>query len=334
MNEPLSRRSFLYGAGALCAAGALGPLPGRTARAESPDNRRPAWPVGTRDAMLRHLGKPDCWSALKSVGAEGLEAVITEELALPGLFHPEVKYTASDAAGLERLRADLGAAGARIHAFCMFNRFEERPEAEVEWCGRVARVARSLGVPAVRIDVVPRKMPKPEFLKLAVEALRKVMAAVGPAGVRLAIENHGAVTNDPEFLAALFEGVGSDQLGLTLDTGNFYWYGHPLSKLYDIFEQFAPRAFHTHFKGINYPEADRERQRPMGWKYHEHQCPIYRADVDFARVTALLDKAGYQGALCVENEALGPLGPEEAVKTLTREIELLKGLRAKLGRAP
>lgn len=331
MNEPITRRGFLAGAGGLCAAASMpGPL-GRLALAE--EAQRPAWPVTTRDAMLRHVGKPDCWAASKAVGSEGMEAIINEDLSLPGLFHPEVKYTAAGKEGVERLRADLRAAGQRITALCMFNRLDERPEAEIKWCGQVARIAKSLDVPAVRIDVVPHKMPRPEFLKLAIVTLKKVLADTEPTGVRFAIENHGAVTNDPEFLTALFDGVGSDRLGLTLDTGNFYWFGHPLSKLYGLFETFASRAFHTHCKGIHYPQADRERQRPMGWKYDQYQCPIYEADVDFARFTAILDKAGYSGDLCVENEALGKLSGAEAAKTLSREIALLKELRAKLRRA-
>ena len=112
------------------------------------------------------------------------------------------------------------------------------------------------------------------------------MAATADTGVRFGIENHGNTTNDPEFLAALFDGVGSKRLGLTLDTGNFYWFGHPLSKLYGLYEQFAPRAFHTHCKSIRYPEDDRERQRPMGWKYGEYNGPIYDGDIDFGRVVA------------------------------------------------
>jgi sugar phosphate isomerase/epimerase len=329
MNQPLTRRGFLARSGGLCAGAALaGPLCQAALAAE----KRRTWPLATRDAMLTHLGQPDSWSALKAVGAEGIEVVINDDLSLPVLFHPAGKYTAATPAGIQRLGADLRAAGRRITAFCTFNRFDERPEAEIKWLGQVARIAQPLGVSTIRIDVVPHKLPGHEFLKLAIVTLKKVLADTEASGVRLAIENHGSTTNDPEFLNPLFDGVGSDRLGLTLDTGNFYWFGHPLSKLYQLFETFAPRVFHTHCKGIHYPVADRERQRPMGWKYDQYQCPIYEADVDFARVAAILDKAGYAGDLCVENEALGKLAAQEAAATLSKEITLLKGLRAKLNR--
>lgn len=296
--------------------------------------KKPVWPLAMREVMLRHLKPENIWSAAKSMGLEGLEATITEKLELPHLAHPDGPYTAADVAGLNRIRKDMESSGVRITAFCMYTRFAERPELEPEWCGRVARVAKALGVPAIRIDVVPHKIAKEDFLPFAIKVLRKTMAEVEPTGVPLAIENHGVVTNDPDFLDALFKGVGSPLLGLTLDTGNFYWYGHPLSKLYEIFERFASRSFHTHLKGINYPAEEREKQRPMGWEYGKYQCPIYQADVDYHRLAAILDKAGYQGDLCIENEGLGHKKPDEVEAILKKELALLVELRQNVGRAP
>lgn len=325
MPAPLNRRTFLTTTGGLCAGAALSPWLSRAAAAETAP--RP-WLVTARDAILRHTGQPDCWSALKSVGAEGLEALITEDLALSGLFHPRVKYTAATAAGVEQVTADAAAAGQRITAFCMFNRFDERPELEISWCREVARRAKELGVPAIRIDVVPHKLSSAEFLPFAIETLRKVLAETEATGVKFAIENHGHTTNDPEFLTPLFQGVGSDRLGLTLDTGNFYWFGHPLTKLYQLYATFASRVFHTHCKSIHYPESEREKQRPVGWKYGEYHGSICEGDIDFARVVTILKQAGYSNDLCVENESLGKLSAAEATATLRREVELLKRLRA------
>ena len=49
--------------------------------------------------------------------------------------------------------------------------------------------------------------------------------------VDLAIENHGAQGNDPAFLDGVFQKVRSPRLGMTLDVGNFYWSGKPLSEV-------------------------------------------------------------------------------------------------------
>lgn len=284
-------------------------------------------PATCVDGMLQHLGQKDCWSALRAVGAEGVQVDIGSDLTLPSLFHPSTKYTLATPAGVEQLATDAKAAGQQITAFCMHNRFEEQPEVEIKWCSELALAAQTLNVPVIRIDVVPVKLARPDFLKLAIETLSKIIAATESTGVRFAVENHGNTTNDPTFLNPLFDGVGSKRLGLTLDTGNFYWFGHPLSKVYELCETFAPRVFHTHCKNIRYPAEEREKQRPMGWKYAEYGCPIDKGDIDYARVAAILHKAGYRHDLCVEDEFLSKLSATEAVGTLANEVQLLKRVR-------
>jgi sugar phosphate isomerase/epimerase len=321
-----TRRKFLADAGCLCGSLALvnqfGPA---AAAAEKP----PTWPIACRDSMLRYTGHKDCWSALQAVGAEGLEIMVADDLTLPYLFHPTTKYTLATEAGKERLLADAHAAGQRVAALLMVNRFEERPDFEVRWCAETAASAQAIGAAAIRIDVQRQKLAPEEFLKQAIETLKKVAAAVEPTGAALAIENHGATTNAPEFLKALFAGVGSKRLGLTLDTANIYGAGHPLSKVYEFCEAFASRVFHTHCKSIHYPAEDRERPRPRSWKYREYACPIDEGDIDFVRVVAALQKAGYAGSLCVEDEFLAGLSPDAATKRLARQLQFLKALRAK-----
>jgi len=324
MNDSLTRRRFLAHSCHLCGGIALASLAGDSVLAKQ---QATTWPVTCRDAMLRHTGQKDCWSAMQAIGAEGVEAHIAEDLSLPGLFHPKVKYTAANTAGIEQVAADARNAGQQITAFCMFNRFDERPQQEIAWCRRGARAAQVLAVPAIRIDVVPQKRSRDDFLKHAVHTLSAVIKQTESTGVRFAVENHGNTTNDPDFLKALFDGVGSDRLGLTLDTGNFYWFGHPLSEVYRWYETFAPRVFHTHCKSIAYPEDQRERRRPMGWKYAEYHVPIYQGDIDFARVISILRKAGYANDLCIENESLGRLRADQATANLAKEIRLLKRLR-------
>jgi sugar phosphate isomerase/epimerase len=121
--------------------------------------------------------------------------------------------------------------------------------------------------------------------------------------------------------------VGSNRLGLTLDTGNFYWFGHPLSKVYELYEAFAPRVFHTHCKSIKFPPSERQKQRPVGWEYGKYACPIYEGDIDFRRVLKTLIAAGYTGDLCVEDESLGRFPAAERGKILAKEVRYLKDLQ-------
>jgi sugar phosphate isomerase/epimerase len=323
MNNSLNRRDFLGGTGQLCAGAAMASLLAGTAVASGPSRL----PVTIRDANLRATGLADGWVALKRIGAEGFEAVVNDDLSLPNLVHNGRQYSVATEAGIRRLKADAAGAGQKITALCMVNRFDERPDTEVDLCIKAAEAAQALGARAIRIDVVPHKLERAEFLALSIKTLRRVLAATESTGVAFAIENHGTTTNDPAFLQPLLAGVGSPRLGLTLDTGNFYWFGHPLSKVYELYERFAPRVFHTHCKSIRYPAEDRQRQRPVGWKYEEYTCPIYEGDIDFRRVIAILKAAGYANDLCVEDESLGKAPPETAAAILAKEIETLKGLR-------
>ncbi len=319
MGSDLSRRDFLAGAASAAAAATLAPALARAAGKSGPF-------LAVRDAHLKFVDPADCWKALQAIGAEGVEAGLDDKLGLPNLVCGDRKYSVADAAGIDALRKDLQKAGKRITAFCMFNHFDERPDFEIECCAKAAQAAKALGAAAIRIDVVPRKTKPEQFLDVAVDILKKVMPGVEKAGVPLAIENHGRYTNNPDFIQPLFDRVGSKCLGLTLDTGNFYWFGHPLTKLYALYEKFAPRVFHTHCKSIHYDADQREVQRPVGLEYGKRCCPIYEGDIDFARVVKILRAAGYANDFCIEDESLGRFPEDQRAGILKKEIDHLRKL--------
>lgn len=317
----LTRRVFLQQSSCLMAGTAAATMLGRTAIA-APSKTQLTLACG--DATLGHAKEADCWAALKAIGAQGVEATISEDLSFPGLTHPTRKYSGATPEGLATLKADLQTAGCKITALMMHTRYGTQTERQIEWTVKAARIAQSLGVPAVRIDVVSHKPDQKEFLQFAIETLKKIVAASESTGVVFGVENHGRTTNNPEFLDALFAGVGSKRLGLTLDTGNFYWFGHPLAKVYELYARFAPRVYHTHCKSIKYPADQRDTQRPMGWKYGEYNCPIYQGDVDFRRVVKILRDAGYSNDMCIEDESLGKKPPAQCREILAKEIAYLK----------
>jgi len=323
MTSLVTRRDFIQRSSRLLVGTAAASALGRSALAAE---SRPPLTLACGDATLRHVQAADCWAALKAIGAEGIEANISLDLSFPRLFHPTRKYSAATPEDVAALKSDLHASGCKITAFLMSNQFDVRPEQEIAWCIQAAQAAQALGVPAIRIDVVNRKPTAGNFLQATVETLKKILAGSESTGVVFGVENHGRTSNDPELLDALFAGVGSPRLGLTLDTGNFYWFGHPLSKLYDLYAKYAPRVFHTHCKSIKYPADQRDVQRPMGWKYGEFNCPIDQGDIDFRRVVKILRDAGYHNDLCIENESLGKLPEADRQAALAKEIQHLKAI--------
>lgn len=317
-----SRRGFLMSTSAAIAAAAVGQSFAASSRASK------GWIIACRDGHLAQTKAPDCWAALKTIGVNAVEVDIAPNLECKYLYHPTKKYTADSPAAIAALKNDLKANGVQINSFLLHTQFDANPEASLEWCAKVVAVSKEVGAKAIRIDVVPGKLQgKPdEFLQFAIGMGKKLVDLVKDSDISFGIENHGNTTNDPKFLDALFSAVESKKLGLTLDTANFYWYGHPISKLYGFFETLAPRVVHTHCKSIRYPDDKKDIQREMGWEYDKYNCPVFEGDIDFAKVIAILKKAGYNGDLCVEDESLGKFPEAERGAILRKEAEFLRKL--------
>jgi len=317
-----NRRYFLIQSGAaLLGTGALA----AGLRSDAADS---AWnPIlACRDTHLKDIGAADAWAAVKAIGASGVEVDVDIQLNCVNLFHPQKKYSLATSEALETLKKDAEQNGVKITAFCMHNQFDRRPDEEVKWAAAMVNAAKALNVKVIRVDFAPGKIKGDEYLPFAVSMGKRLVDLVKDTDIRYGIENHGNTTNRPEFLDKLFDGVGSKALGLTLDTGNFYWYGHPLNDLYKIFEQYASRVFHTHCKSIRYPEEKRNTQRPMGWEYEKYTCPIYEGDIDFRKIISILKAANYSGDFCVEDESLGKFPKEKKGEILKKEIAFLQSL--------
>jgi sugar phosphate isomerase/epimerase len=321
-SQNITRRGFIKGAAGLwfstsiLAAGQQEPV---SVQAKS-------WVIACRDSLLKATKKPDCWSAMKELGVTGVEVEVNPDLTCPVLYHPKKKYSLASASDIQVLKDDLSENGLFITSFLMHNRFDERLEEELEWTRKLVNAAQELDVRIIRIDVVPRRIQREEFLPFAIRICKQLCEIVEGTSIRYGIENHGSITNDPEFLQKLFDGVGSPHIGLTFDTANFYWYGHPLNELYKIFEKFASRAFHTHCKSIRYPLDKKNTRRSMGWEYNKYSSPIYEGDIDFKKVVEILRKVNYQGDLCLENETLGKYPESRHAEILKKEIALLRNL--------
>ncbi len=317
----LSRRHFIGTTGVFVASAGLLSVTKLEAAAS------PGWRVACRDQHLKTAGKADCWACAKALGAEGIEVNVDLDLGCPNLGRSTGKYSLATDQEIQALKNDAAQNECRITALVMNNRLDERLEQELAWARKVVKAADQLGVKAIRIDVWPHKLAEREFLPFAIDACKRLCGIAAGTGVRYGVENHGKVTNNPEFLDQLFAGVGSPALGLTLDTANFYWYGHPLSDLYGIYEKYAPRVVHTHCKNIKFPEDKKNVRRPMGWEYDKYNCPIYEGDIDYKRLTAILRRANYTGDLCVEDESLGKFAADERAAVLQKELATLKELR-------
>lgn len=267
--------------------------------------------VSIRDDILLATGFESIADGLRFYDIPGVELAVDRDYRVravaPTPERPHLALSSDD--DVARLSDQTRRGGVTISAFLLPNNFNAPDiDRELAWVVRVVEVAASLKVPAVRIDAMmhgERELPREEREAIFASGVKHVLERTDGLRVDLGIENHGFQGNDPDFLDGLLAAVGSSRLGLNLDTGNFYWAGHPLDRVYEILEHFAPATKHTHVKNIRYPEEIRNRRREIGYEYETYVSPITEGDIDHARVVGLLRAAGYDRDLCIEDESIG-----------------------------
>lgn len=265
---------------------------------------------------------------LKYLGVDAFEANLTQDFQVLAMDSREVVplVTDADAAAYKKHLDGLGIRATAFLTACDFSANE--PEENIKWVSRALELAEILGMPAIRIDSAMRRERELDFetrVDMFATGLGAALERTKSCKVAMGIENHGFQGNNLAFLLNVFNEVGSDRLGSTVDTGNFYWRGYPLGEVYGILRLLAPYAKHTHVKNINYPEDQREIMREAGWKYDVYAAPIYEGDIDHKKVAQILVKAGYQGDFCLEDESLGRFKPgEERLAVLKKNVDHMK----------
>ena len=296
-----------------------------------------------RDAYLRYAGTSDCWEMLERLEVNAIEVRLDDDMSFPDMVGDDgLGYSGVDEEGRMRLATDAKAHGVHICALCMDNTLSRRDcdgnELSERDCAHqvrrmvdAIRIAEAMGVSVVRVNPARKHAgvtPQEQRIS-AVEMIREALDQTSDSTVKIGVENHGMESNAREDVDEILRGVDSDRFGLTLDPANFYWYGYPLSTVYELVEQFAGHVCHTHIKNAAYPPDKREVSREMGWEYGTYSCPIPDGDIDYARVVSILAAAGYQGDLSIEDESVRHMknGRFEALK---RDADYLKTIAANI----
>jgi L-ribulose-5-phosphate 3-epimerase len=284
--------------------------------------------VAIRDAMLPEREGREFFQGLRELGVCAVELDVRLDDSTPFIREDGgAPHSIRDDATVRRLKRGLDNEGVRVSALLLATDFSSPDaEAHVEYAVEAAHAAAELGAPAIRVDPLARdrSLSGDHVRDSFVRAVARVLRRTEGTGVDLGIENHGPIANDPEFLEEVFAAVPDPRLGLTLDTGNFYWFGHPLAEVYQLIERFAPRAKHTHLKNINYPPDLAQRRRPVGHEYGIYCCPLDEGNLDLRRVVGLLRAAGYDRDLCIEDESLDKFPPAQRIEVLRREVNALR----------
>jgi sugar phosphate isomerase/epimerase len=263
--------------------------------------------ISIRDHYIGETIFPTPIEGLRKLGIDAVELNLGRDFGVRDLENNNQVFlkTDDDAKAYRQHVEKLGAHVWALMTACDFSAGD--PEANVEFIARAIQIADLLGASAVRIDSAMSKEKELDFdarVKLFADGLGGALKKTADSKVVLGIENHGFQGNNLAFLLNVFLQVKSDRLGSTLDIGNFYWRGYPLSEVYGILRILAPYAKHTHVKNINYPVEQREVMREAGWEYTKYFCPLEEGDIDIAKVVGMLIQVGYKGDLCVEDESV------------------------------
>jgi sugar phosphate isomerase/epimerase len=288
--------------------------------------------ISVRDGNVpRHPGQ-NVFDALREVGISAIEMQVDRDFSTPTVSaNAGREYSLRSADEIAALKAKLESEKVSVVALLLATDFSsDDAEENVDWAVQCIRAAKELGAPAVRIDTATRNgaLSVHEVAESFSKRVLRVLAKTADTGITLGIENHGHTSNDARFLDEVFARVPDKRLGMTLDTGNFYWFGLPLSQLYATLEKYAPRARHTHMKSIAFPEELREGPREVGYRYGELCCALDEGDIDMKRVVGFLKAAHYNGTLCIEDESLGRYDVEAQFDIIRRDAKTLRDAAA------
>ena len=286
--------------------------------------------VSIRDEVVMTTGFDSLHEALSYYDLRGVEMAVGRDFGIrsfmPTKEKPKLFLNRDE--DIETLKQQLKGSGIGITAFLLHNDFNAKDmTGEIDWVVKSVEAGDKLGVPAMRIDAIMSggdTIPVETRQDMFKVAIQEILKRTPRSKLALGIENHGLQGNDPVFLNGLIERVKSRRLGMTLDVGNFYWSGKPISEVYKILEQLSQFTKHTHVKNIKYPVEMRDKQRPLGYEYDKYVCPIAEGDLDMKLIVGFLKKAKYSNDLCIEDESLGHYPMEVRRQNVKNAINLLK----------
>ncbi len=265
--------------------------------------------IGITSLGMSGTPLPRALARMVEMGAE-----CTELSGQPGV-HPDVTWAAEDYPKVKKLLRGSGLVATSLGSYNDFAQLDAAAlEAQVTQLVGYCRRAADLGIPVVRTFGGHAKPAHTldEFRKSIVRGFAETLKRTEKLGVVIAIENHGLLTNDGDFMLWLLQEVGSPRLGITLDTGNFAWAGHPPATVQRFFDTLLPHIFSVHIKdGV--------------WKDGRFEfVPAGQGQLNLAKLLSDLAARSYQGGVVSEFEGAG-----DYTAGTRQSVAHLRGLRDK-----
>lgn len=207
---------------------------------------------------------------------------------------------------------------------------DEEVEKEIERVKRKIDIAKILGAPSMRHDVM-YSLEKYRSFDLALPELaasvRKITEYGEKVGVKTSVENHGFIAQDSDRVERLFNAVNHKNFGLLVDIGNFTCAGEEPTI---AVSRVAPYAVHVHAKDFRiYPACANPIMPHFSTRAGTKLVGaiLGTGDVDVETCLRIIKNAGYDGYVALEYEA--PMdcivGIETGYKNLRTVLERIGG---------
>ena len=169
---------------------------------------------------------------------------------------------------------------------------------QVDRMQQVAQLAGIVGTSVLRTEGGQPKdaVPEEKYAEAIAGCLKACVPFCEDMGVKLAVDNHGVVSNNPAVLLPALEAVSSPCIGSNLDTMNLRWWGNAVADLPKIYHDLAPYVLHTHMK-----DGSGVRGEYQGAALGQGEIPLQVAVDELVAV-------GYKGAWTAEWEGKGDKG--------------------------
>jgi sugar phosphate isomerase/epimerase len=169
----------------------------------------------------------------------------------------------------------------------------ERLSEEIRHIRTWLPVVRSLGARVARVWTGWQRVDQVAKQQI-IGAFDELVDVAISEDVLLAVETHGGLSNDPEFMAHLHARYPSGQVGVCLDFGN-------LPERRTLIPRFVPLTVHAHVKSYEFDAQGNETTVPVSW------------------AVAQLCRAGFTGQWVLEYE-----GPPPYIQGIGHTLKALR----------
>jgi L-ribulose-5-phosphate 3-epimerase len=164
--------------------------------------------------------------------------------------------------------------------------------------------AKTLGCHSIRVNAASSGSYEDQVHRAA-DGLRSLSEYAKEAGLNVIVENHGGLSSNGQWLAAVIQKVGLDNCGTLPDFGNFNIGGGQHYDRYQGIQELMPFA-----KGVSA-------------KSHDFDDDGNEIHTDYLKMVKIVLDAGYRGFIGIEYEG-GKIGESEGILATKKLLEKVR----------